>query len=187
MFFASSPPPTATSALRALAHPTRLRLLGLLRIDGDATATECSAKVGESPSSCSYHLRTLARHGFVEQVSSADGRETRWHARVASIDFAAGAEEDEDFQRASSLARGALLEVGDDAVRSYLAAERTFSPSWREAAAFLQTAIVATPEELDDLAERVAALLEPYQAGARKRKPRGARLVHVSLRGVPDA
>src|SRR3954471_16842081 len=92
---------TAVAALRALGHPTRLRILARLQLHGDSTATECAAEVGESASSCSYHLRTLAKHGFVEEVASGDGRERRWHARVVSIDFDAGADADEEFQAAS--------------------------------------------------------------------------------------
>ncbi|MBO0683009.1 MAG: winged helix-turn-helix transcriptional regulator, partial [Candidatus Dormibacteraeota bacterium] len=68
--------------MRAVAHPTRLRILSRLRLHGPATATECSRTVGESPSGCSYHLRQLARFGFVEEVQDGgDGRERRWRAR----------------------------------------------------------------------------------------------------------
>jgi hypothetical protein len=104
---------------------------------------------------------------------------------MGSLDFDAGAEQDEEFQTASALARAAMLEISDDAVREYLRHERAFSPAWREAAAFLQPTIVATPEELTKLAERMFALLEPYLAGTRKRRPRGARIVDISIRAVP--
>jgi DNA-binding transcriptional ArsR family regulator len=176
---------TSVAALRALGHPTRLRILAHLQLSGDATATECAAEVGESASSCSYHLRLLAQHGFVEQVPTEDGRERRWHRLVTTVDFDAGAERDEEFQVASSLARAALLELSDTNVRDYLASERDFSAAWREAAAFLQTTIVASPSELVELTSRIQALLAEYAPSARERKPRGARVVHVSVRAVP--
>src|SRR3981189_771443 len=103
--FVPDPRLTSIEALRALGHTTRLRILARLQLRGDSTATECADEVGESASSCSYHLRTLAKHGFVEEVPSADGRERRWHARVVSVDFDAGTEADEEFQAASALAR----------------------------------------------------------------------------------
>lgn len=54
-------------ALRALAHPLRLRLLRLLRDRrGSATGAELAQATGESTASVSYHLSVLARHGFVE-------------------------------------------------------------------------------------------------------------------------
>lgn len=154
-------------------------------MQGASTATECAEEVGESASSCSYHLRALAKYGFVEEVPTDDGRERRWHARVASLDFDAGAEADEEFQAASALARAALLEVSDEAVADYLTHERSLSSAWREAAAFLQTTIVATPSELEEIARRIQEVLAPYQRSARERTPRGARFVHVGVRAVP--
>jgi hypothetical protein len=70
-------------------------------------------------------------------------------------------------------------------VRDYLASERAFSPAWREAAAFLQTAIVASPAELDEITRRIQDVLAEYAPSARGRKPRGARVVHISVRAVP--
>lgn len=72
-------------------------------------------------------------------------------------------------------------------MRAYLARERSFSPAWREAATFVQTTIVATPAELERLADAVQELLAPYARRARDRAPRGARFVSVSVRAVPRA
>ncbi|HZB35626.1 MAG TPA: helix-turn-helix domain-containing protein, partial [Gaiellaceae bacterium] len=52
--------------LRAFVHPLRNRLLGALRIDGPATASELARRFDESSGATSYHLRQLARYGFVE-------------------------------------------------------------------------------------------------------------------------
>lgn len=68
---------TDPKAMRALAHPTRLSIFHTL-VDGPTTATRCAEAVGESPSSCSYHLRMLAEQGFVEEIESSDGRERLW-------------------------------------------------------------------------------------------------------------
>ncbi|MDK1358799.1 helix-turn-helix domain-containing protein [Arthrobacter sp. zg-Y1219] len=63
--------------IRALAHPLRLELLDFLDDVEQATATECAAATGESVASCSYHLRMLARHGYIEQAGRT-GREKPW-------------------------------------------------------------------------------------------------------------
>ncbi|MBD8043200.1 helix-turn-helix transcriptional regulator [Arthrobacter sp. Sa2BUA2] len=63
--------------IRALAHPVRLELLDYLDDAGQATATECAAATGESVASCSYHLRMLAKHGYIEQADQ-QGREKPW-------------------------------------------------------------------------------------------------------------
>jgi DNA-binding transcriptional ArsR family regulator len=68
--------------LKAVAHPLRVRLLGLLRTDGPATASELGRKVGESSGSTSYHLRELFKYGFIEEdPERRDGRERRWRSR----------------------------------------------------------------------------------------------------------
>ena len=53
--------------LRALAHPLRLRLLQLAAAEGVITSTTASKMTGESTANCSFHLRLLARYGFLEQ------------------------------------------------------------------------------------------------------------------------
>src|SRR5690606_35097379 len=63
--------------IRALAHPTRLKLLEILGGVEDATATECAPLVGESVASCSFHLRMLAKYGYVEPAERR-GREKPW-------------------------------------------------------------------------------------------------------------
>src|SRR3954467_13851534 len=66
------------AGLRAMAHPLRIRLLGLLRSDGPATATGLAARVGESSGTTSYHLRQLAGAGFVAEDSERGNARERW-------------------------------------------------------------------------------------------------------------
>lgn len=84
-------PEKDSAALKALTHPLRIRLLGMLRQDGPATATELSGRTQESSASTSYHLRVLAKYGFVAEAEHRDGRERRWRAvhAVTSWDNAA--------------------------------------------------------------------------------------------------
>jgi predicted ArsR family transcriptional regulator len=65
--------------LKALTHPTRLRMLGMLRIDGPATATTLATRLGINTGATSYHLRQLAQHGFVvDDESQGNGRDRWW-------------------------------------------------------------------------------------------------------------
>src|ERR1700733_8012115 len=79
--------------MRALAHPARMAIWQHLGLEGPATATECAAVAGLSPSACSYHLRTLARYGFVEEDPShaADGRERPWRVKIVAFKIPTGA------------------------------------------------------------------------------------------------
>jgi predicted ArsR family transcriptional regulator len=67
--------------LRALSHPVRLRMLGLLRAEGPATATALATRLGLNTGATSYHLRQLATHGFIEDdAARGNGRERWWRA-----------------------------------------------------------------------------------------------------------
>src|ERR1700761_5588708 len=77
-------------ALRAVAHPTRLELMGLLRRSGPLTATQAGERIGESAASCSFHLRQLAKYGMVEEAGGGKGRERPWRATAISTEWAAG-------------------------------------------------------------------------------------------------
>src|SRR6476659_3643320 len=71
---------TDPRALRALAHPTRLKLVGLLRKHGPLTATQAGVLLDEVPASASFHLRQLAKYGLVEEAPGGRGRERPWQA-----------------------------------------------------------------------------------------------------------
>ena len=64
--------------LRALSHPLRVRIMELLAQEGPLTATESAAELGTTPANCSFHLRLLARHGFVEEAGGGVGRQRPW-------------------------------------------------------------------------------------------------------------
>jgi ArsR family transcriptional regulator len=61
--------------LKVLAHPTRLRIFGLL-MQGVHCNCELSAALGLSLSLISHHLRVLRRHGLVDTRRDAD--DSRW-------------------------------------------------------------------------------------------------------------
>src|SRR3954470_17195944 len=70
------------ATLKALAQPRRQRMLQHLTVHGPATSATLARALGLNTGATSYHLRELARHGFVEEVAepaeaSGHGRE-RW-------------------------------------------------------------------------------------------------------------
>ncbi|MFC7589001.1 ArsR/SmtB family transcription factor [Nonomuraea antimicrobica] len=76
-------------AMRALAHPARLSILQWLGLEDSATATEVAEHAGITPSAASYHLRMLAKYGFVQDAPRAatagnDCGRPPWNGRSAS-------------------------------------------------------------------------------------------------------
>lgn len=174
---------TDPGVMRALAHPTRLGILHVL-VDRPATATECAEVVGESPSSCSYHLRTLADLGFVEEIAGSDGRERRWKLVRRNWSAKAGAEETPEFAAASNLLRETAMGVSDGIVAEYIAAQSSYSTEWQEAAHFLNSILYLTPDELNELGQKILDLIAPYAVPPEDR-PEGATRVLALFRAVP--
>ncbi|WP_406121363.1 ArsR/SmtB family transcription factor [Streptomyces sp. NBC_00989] len=64
------------AALKALAQPRRQRMLQHLTLHGPATSATLARALGLNTGSTSYHLRELARYGFVEETEKEAGAET---------------------------------------------------------------------------------------------------------------
>lgn len=78
-----------TGALRALAHPLRVRIYDILSQYGPQTASSLAEKLGESSGSTSYHLRALAKHDLIRECDDrGTGRERWWERPVGGISFA---------------------------------------------------------------------------------------------------
>ncbi|MBN9212801.1 MAG: transcriptional regulator [Microbacterium sp. 71-36] len=70
-------------ALRALAHPLRVRLYDLLSQYGPQTASGLAGLTGESTGATSYHLRALAQHDLIREVQGRGTARERWWERPA--------------------------------------------------------------------------------------------------------
>lgn len=79
-------PVTDPKAWLALAHPLRLRIVYELQMREAARATDLAQTLGVRPNSVSFHLRQLARFGYVEPDDTPrpggrrDGREKWWRS-----------------------------------------------------------------------------------------------------------
>jgi DNA-binding transcriptional ArsR family regulator len=162
--------------MRALAHPTRLALLDHLHSVTHATATECGNAVGDSPSSCSYHLRALAKWGFVEEADGGRGRERPWRATAARIEFPSDGLE-------ATVLRDELVARQQQRVRDALRHEHELPPAWRRAAETSSATIELTTKELQELGERFEALLDEYRGRDARRS---TRRVVVSFAAVAE-
>lgn len=175
---------TDPRAMRALAHPARLGILELLRVDGSCTATECAREVGGSPQAASYHLRALAKWGLIRPVPSDDGRETRWELAARSIHFTSG-DDSPQFQTAARALGRRILERDDRIVNAYLAAEPGEAREWRDAATFASASVYVTPDELHEFARRFREVMKDFERPQVAGRPGGAKRVHVVFRAVP--
>jgi DNA-binding transcriptional ArsR family regulator len=171
--------------LKAVAHPLRVRLLGALRFDGPATATELGARFGESSGSTSYHLRQLARYGFVEEdAEQRDRRERRWRAvhRMTSWSNAEMAATPEGREAAAFLRRRQVQVLTDNA-EAFERDRDSWSEEWIEAAGMSDDVVRLSPASVASLSARVWSMLR--EAADRDKDAPDARPVAVFLAAHP--
>ena len=169
---------TDPKALRALAHPIRLRLVGLLRVQGQLTATQASQLIGESSASCSFHLRQLAKYGLVEEAGGGQGRERPWRATAMFTDWPDVAE-DPKVAAAADMLTGVIAEHWLAELMRWIDARPDEPDEWQQAAWFGDFALWLTASELAELDKRICDLLDVYldRQVRQDLRPPGARLV----------
>lgn len=157
--------PLGASSLRALAHPVRLRLLGLLRSDGPTTASRLAVRLGMNSGATSYHLRQLARHGFIEDdVEGAHGgspRQRWWRAAHRSTDFG-GSEVEEDEAARDSLDAflQAVAIVQAEHVQQAVEERALLPGPWRDVSVLADWEIKLTPGRAGALLHALEALVD---------------------------
>ncbi|MBB5897613.1 helix-turn-helix domain-containing protein [Kutzneria kofuensis] len=167
--------------LRALAHPLRIRLLGLLRADGPATATGLAQRVGETSGTTSWHLRQLADHGLIEQDSDRGNKRERWW-KAAYESTEVRIEDFRDDDDSAGALNAYLYEIASGNYRrmtTFLAED--WPHEWREAFTMSDQDVSLTPEEL------VALRTELHEVIAKYRRPErsGDETVIVQIQAFP--
>jgi hypothetical protein len=151
--------------MRALAHPLRMQLIEAIGMSdtGTLTATQASDLLGESPANCAFHLRTLAKYGFLEEAGGGRGRERPWRLRFRGLEIAPPWPDEE-----SRLAAGAAASIWIgrwmERAREQLLRALGYPPGWQEAAIASESVMYLAPPEAKELSEAMGRLLEPYRA-----------------------
>jgi len=174
---------TVPRELRALAHPARLALREALAEHGPLTATEAAEHVGESPSSCSWHLRQLAKFGFVEEAGSASGRRRPWRPTAYGLSFIVDDTQDPETQAAGRALERLFADRYLDRAARALRARASLPTAWQRATGTQQFVLHVTAEELAALNEEVMAVLTRYhdRVADPARRPADARTVDAVL------
>lgn len=161
----------APAAMLALAHPTRLSVLELLAQEGPLTATQAGVLLGESTGTMSWHLRLLARHGFVTEAEGGSARRRPWMLTALGTRW-----DPEPGSEAERAAVDTLSMIVVDRVfgqlRAWLAGKHRASRVWQRAAVLSDWTLYLTPAETQQLDQQIHDLFETF----------GDRLAHPERR-----
>jgi predicted ArsR family transcriptional regulator len=173
------------AALRALSHPMRNRMLGLLRMHGPATATTLANRLGVNTGATSYHLRQLAEAGLVlEDDSRGNARDRWWKAAHMGTSFDTGAL----LESEPELTMGFLHGIGQLYAENLFRAIdelQTQSPEWVEASLISDYAFHLNPAGLKAMVAEIQAVFEKYSTDLTQPLPEGTEQVSVQIQAFP--
>jgi DNA-binding MarR family transcriptional regulator len=151
---------TDPQAIRALAHPLRLDLLEVLAAQGPATAAQCGRILGTPQANCSFHLRQLAKYGYVEEAEpGADRRERQWrlttNGPAIRVDSTGNPRLRREVERV-------VVDREIDAIRAYTERDTDEDEAWQGSLGLLTALLAVSPAEAAQLRAQWRALLQPY-------------------------
>ncbi len=182
-------PALGTAALRALAHPLRVRILDELSMYGPLTASGLGERLGESSGATSYHLRQLEKHGLVaEDVGRGTARERWWMRSPRSITLPDAHQQLEGSadRLATELIDQEWMRRRDDSVREFREhGPDVFGPEWLDVASFDTVNLRLTADELCELVDEIDDVIGRCLEARRNNPSAGARPVQLQLNAFP--
>jgi hypothetical protein len=171
------------AALKALAQPRRQRILQHLTVHGPATSATLARALGLNTGATSYHLRELARYGFVEETDAhGQGRKRWWRAVPGDRRFPPRSRQSPEMRlvmdELNHHAYAADLELFEQLQRN------AGDEPWADAFPYSRGTIRLTLPELRAFFEEYIALLNRYKRPEAD-TPAGARTVLTRFLAFP--
>lgn len=149
------------AGLRALSHPVRLRMLGLLRSDGPATATVLAGRLGLNTGATSYHLRQLAQHGFIEEDTARGNARDRWWRATHEATYTSFSGEDITDDVEAYLATVAM--IYGERLRTVVSELRFYPEEWQGVSTLSDWHFTLTPARAKALVEALTSAVEEVE------------------------
>jgi DNA-binding transcriptional ArsR family regulator len=154
-------------AMRALAHPLRMELLGQLRTRGPQTVGMLSDLLDEAPGSISYHVGKLAEFGFAEEAPelARDRREHWWRAAHAHTSWSMlEALDDPERHAATTLLQRSIIQRYAEAAQEYIGAVPSMDREWVHGATSTDVFLHLTSAEMNELKLELNALAARWES-----------------------
>ena len=151
-------------SLKALSHPVRLRMLGLLRAEGPATATTLATRLGLNSGATSYHLRQLAQHGFiVDDEERGNGRDRWWKAAHQTTHYDHDGVSDPEERAALDAFVQAIAVVHTGGLQRAVEEQELLPEPWRAASSFSDWMVRLTPRRAAALVKALETVLDDIE------------------------
>ena len=180
---------TDASTLRALSHPVRIQLMEALGMHGTMTATQVGELIGESPTTCSFHLRQLAKYGFVEEAGGGKGRARPWRVASESLQLTSTPGDPESEMAAEALGR-LFQDRQASRYRTWRDTRHSYPEEWVRAATSSEHLLYLTAAELQQLNDDIAEMIESrfgHRYFRPEESPPGSLPVEIQLTDYPVA
>ena len=179
---------TDARAMRALAHPVRIALLEALAHAGTLTATQASELLGESPANCAFHLRTLAKYGYVVEAGGGKGRERPWRRAHTALHITTDQEDPGAALAAEELGQFWVDTILERA-RSALSRRHVWPEEWRHTGVLGQSEHISymTPDEAREFGAELERVYRRFEERVDhpERRPEGAMPIEMLLFSYP--
>ncbi|MBW1596344.1 transcriptional regulator [Streptomyces sp. JJ38] len=175
--------------LRALAHPVRVQLVGLLRKHGPSTATRLAERLGVNSGTASYHLRQLGAAGFVEEdVERGNARERWWRSVHEMTELSDRGLVDREPEAMLAFLHS-VAATYSRRVQQALNELQTMPRAWRDAVDLSDWPLRLTPDEAVALRQELRDVIARYRRDtpeAAASAPDGAERVGVITHLLPE-
>lgn len=178
-------------ALKALAHPTRVRIFDLLAERGPQTASSLAALIGESSGVTSYHLRALAAHDLIHEATGrGTGRERWWERPRGRFTFTGPEESMTPAHRAAAqIVEDEFFRNRHQRLMDHLHRPQSEIPEeWRDAGHHNTTMLDMTAAQLQEVSDQLDAVIDAAVQKYRDQSGPGLRRVTIrtDLFDLPD-
>lgn len=171
----SADPKKKAKALRVMANPLRMRIMGVLRTYGSQTVGQLADKLDEAPGGISYHLSQLADAGMAERAGQENGdrRKSWWKASASSTVVSPSDIEYIDNETVGLFRKSVEISY-ESAYMRYLDSVNFLPRHWAEAGTSNDHLIDLTAQELtamvQELEEVILKWSQLHEGTAKKKK-----------------
>lgn len=176
-------------AMKAFAHPLRMAMYNYLTDHGSATATMLAEHLDESTGQTSYHLRQLARHGFVQEDEGRGSGRERWWKPVGYTLHGLEVRDDPTAEMPVRMMLQSTVDHRAATLSRWLDQALDEPQEWVEATVNTSATVPMTPAEATALREEVMEVMERHLEHAKAAHPEpgepGVRRIRVYFDTVP--